>query len=227
MKKVVKSNPILFELWYHLYRKNRGVKIGYFNSKTSFLLDGYPRSGNTFFAGLCKRIFNSDEFIHHFHAIAPIKIALNKRLPIFILLRELGEAISSYYLKSFALSNNKLPSTIDKKLLNSLIRDYFDYYTFVYHHKTSINILVFEEYILNAQGLLYIINDIVFNKKQYINHAIIEAYQGEYRGATDILGSSRPNAVKENLKFKIKEHLVISKYYKEYIDLYNKLSLHD
>lgn len=83
MKKLIRQYPTLYSLWFHLYRKNRGVKIGYFNDSTKLLLDGYPRSGNTFVTSLIKNIFGNDTFVHHFHAIAPIKIALRKNLPVF------------------------------------------------------------------------------------------------------------------------------------------------
>ena len=106
MKRLIKSNPFLFKLWFELYRKNRGVEISYFNHKTKFLLDGYPRSGNTFAASLVKYIYGKDVFVHHFHAIAPIKIALRKDIPVFILIRDPKEAITSYYLKMIISKKN-------------------------------------------------------------------------------------------------------------------------
>lgn len=224
MKRIIKSNPLLFKIWYYVYRKNRGLKINYFNSQTNFMLDGYPRSGNTFFAGLCKKAFNQDNFIHHFHTIAPIKIALNKKLPVFILIRKPAEAISSYYLKSFALSHKNLPETIDKRLLKNLIHDYYDYYSFVYTHKVNIHIIAFEKYIIKPFEVLNSINEIVFNKKYNVNHELIETYQIEYKGATDTLGSSRPNEIKEMLKAEIKENLITNKHYIELTELYNKIT---
>jgi len=109
MKRLIKSNPFLFKLWFELYRKNRGIKKNYFNHKTKFLLDGYPRSGNTFAASLVKYIFGKEVFVHHFHAIAPIKIALRKDIPVYILIRDPKEAITSNYLKTFALKNKDVP----------------------------------------------------------------------------------------------------------------------
>ena len=65
----VKSNKITFYLWYRLYRKTRGVKINWFNKDTVFLIDGYPRSGNTFIQMLIKNVFGGIETVHLLHGV--------------------------------------------------------------------------------------------------------------------------------------------------------------
>lgn len=110
LRNLIKSSPFLFFLWYHLWRKNRGVKIEYFNKQTVLYLDGYQRSGNTYSLHLIKTIWPSIKFIHHFHAIAPIKIALKKNLPVFILLRDPLNSISSRYLKELSFQGKEFDS---------------------------------------------------------------------------------------------------------------------
>jgi len=163
MKRLIKSNPFLFKLWFELYRKNRGVEISYFNHKTKFLLDGYPRSGNTFAASLVKYIYGKDVFVHHFHAIAPIKIALRKDIPVFILIRDPKEAITSNYLKTFALKHKEIPKEVDKTLLNNLIIEYSNYYKFVYEQGNKINIIIFKDFISKPEIFLSKINSLVYN----------------------------------------------------------------
>lgn len=224
MKSLLKTQPVLFKIWYHLYRKHKGVKINYFNSKTKFLLDGYPRSGNTFFTGLSKSIFGKEEFIHHFHAIAPIKMALKRNLPCFILVREPQEAITSWYLKTHALKKVKLSTHTNISLLKKLASDYRKYYDFVDRNFEHLHVLVFEEVISEPEKVLHLINEKVFNHKRIISKDSIDHFiHNEYKGATDILGSSKPNETKEKLKKKLKQELLKLDEYPKCIEVYNAL----
>jgi len=222
MKSLIKSNPFLFKLWFELYRKNRGVEINYFNHKTKFLLDGYPRSGNTFAASLVKYIFGKDVFVHHFHAIAPIKIALRKDIPVFILIRDPKEAITSNYLKTFALKHKEIPKEVDKTLLNNLIIEYSNYYKFVYEQGNKINIIIFKDFISKPEIFLSKINSLVYNDDFKISPLYIKDAINNYGGATDTYGSSKPSAEKEKLKDILKSVLIDSKEYQIASSLYNK-----
>ena len=222
MKRLIKSNPFLFKLWFELYRKNRGVEISYFNHKIKFLLDGYPRSGNTFAASLVKYIFGKDVFVHHFHAIAPIKIALRKDIPVFILIRDPKEAITSNYLKTFALKHKEIPKEVDKTLLNNLIIEYSNYYKFVYEQGNKINIIIFKDFISKPEIFLSKINSLVYNDDFKISPLYIKDAINNYGGATDTYGSSKPSAEKEKLKDILKSVLIDSKEYQIASSLYNK-----
>ena len=222
MKRLIKSNPFLFKLWFELYRKNRGVEISYFNHKTKFLLDGYPRSGNTFAASLVKYIYGKDVFVHHFHAIAPIKIALRKDIPVFILIRDPKEAITSNYLKTFALKHKEIPKEVDKTLLNNLIIEYSNYYKFVYEQGNKINIIIFKDFISKPEIFLSKINSLVYNDDFKISPLYIKDAINNYGGATDTYGSSKPSAEKEKLKDILKSVLIDSKEYQIASSLYNK-----
>ena len=58
--------------------------------------------------------------MHHLHATAPIKIALKKKIPVFILVRDPKEAITSYYLKTYSLNHEIIPKEINHDLLKKL-----------------------------------------------------------------------------------------------------------
>lgn len=226
MKKLIKSNPFLFSLWYHFYRKHRGVKINYFNSETKFLIDGYPRSGNTFAVSLTKNIFNEKNFLHHFHAIAPIKISLNKDIPVFILIREPKEAITSNYLKTFALKNESIPSSINKLLLKRLTLEYLNFYRFVLKKKKEIRIIDFYDLINIPEKVISLFNELVYDNKIEVTSTQIKNAVNSYRGATDTFGSSKPNPEKEKYKDELKMYLYSSKEYKKALKLYNILQEH-
>jgi hypothetical protein len=222
MKRLIKSNPFLFKLWFEFYRKNRGVEINYFNHKIKFLLDGYPRSGNTFAASLVKYIFGKDVFVHHFHAIAPIKIALRKDIPIFILIRDPKEAITSNYLKTFALKNKDIPREINESLLKKLTIEYSNYYKFVYKKRNKIEIISFKDFISKPEIFLSKINSLVYNDDFKISPLQIKDAINNYGGATDTYGSSKPNAEKEKLKDILKSVLSNCEEYQVALTYFNK-----
>jgi len=207
-----------------LYRRYRGVEINWFHSNTKFLLDGYPRSGNTYFSGLSKKVFNPEIFIHHFHCIAAVKIALSRDLPSFILIRNPADAISSYYLKSFALKNKKLSKDTDKELVLKLTNDYYTFHKYILNNQTNLEIVTFESTINNPNKILDLLNERVFDNKYVVTHEQISEFNREYRGATDTLGSSRPNKTKERLKLGIKEALYDLDIYNDCHQIYLELS---
>ena len=223
MKRLIKSNPFLFKLWFELYRKNRGVKINYFNHKIKFLLDGYPRSGNTFAASLVKYIFGKDVFVHHFHAIAPIKIALRKDIPVYILIRDPKEAITSNYLKTFALKNKDVPREINKNLLKKLTIEYSNYYKFVYKKRNKIEIIIFKDFISRPEIFLSNINSLIYNNDFEISSLQVKDAINNYKGATDTYGSSKPNTGKEKLKNILKKELIEISQYKRAERLYSSI----
>ncbi|QAA81294.1 hypothetical protein EI546_05930 [Aequorivita sp. H23M31] len=200
MRKIIESSPFLFYIWYHLVRKNRGLKIDYFSQKTKFSLDGYPRSGNTFATSLVKNIFGKDVFIHHFHAIAPIKVSLRKNIPAFILIREPEEAITSYYLKWYSFKRKPIPKEINTKLLKKLTNQYVEYYKYVQQKKNKLEIIEFRDLVRNPKQFIADINNKVYQNELEIGSAQMEKAINSYRGATETFGSSKPNPEKKDLK---------------------------
>lgn len=225
MKELIKSNPFLYELWFKLYRKNYGNKINYFDQNTKLLLDGYPRSGNTFAADLIKNVFEKDTFASHFHAIAPIKIALSNDIPVVILLRAPEEAITSNYLVKFAFRHKEVPDKIDKKLLNELMWNYIHYYEFVQKKRDKIKIIKFQTLINQPEKFIDIVNRLVYNGEYKIKVSNIKDAINTYnKRATEAYGSPKPNADKEKIKSILKEELFKIPQYERVEDIYKTLS---
>lgn len=213
IKRLIKNNRLLFWFWYHLYRKRRGVFIDWFKSNSILYVDGYPRSGNTFFLHLIRNIYPGIHFVHHFHAIAPIKEALFRKIPVFVLLRDPSDAISSYYLKDQTLRGNSNPSlkNIDKKRLSRMVRNYSSYYGWVKSKQASLNIIHFDELITEPIQVLRQVNlslpiaiqidfEVLSNK--------VQQHKSTSFGAKDTYGASLPNREKERAKQKIKSMLM-------------------
>lgn len=205
MREIVSENKLLYSLYFHFYRKYRGIRPKWFTKKTKVYYDGYPRSGNTFLHHLFRNVFKDIESVHHLHKIAPIKIAFLKNLPVFVLVRDPKEAITSNYLKSFGMTGITLPQEVDTKLLNKLLHGYIKYYTFVLSRKDEINIIAFKNLIENPELVFKQISKII--NLSFDKQFLIKAIES-YGGASDKLGSSKPSDFKEARKNELKNHLV-------------------
>jgi len=200
-----KQNPVIYRLWYLLYRRNTGVRIQWFNAGTALYVDGYPRSGNTFAQFLIKNLWPAVEFVHHFHAIAPLKIALKRNIPTFVLFRYPAAAISSNYIKTFAMRGCSSPLQIqtDLRFLRELTKSYADYYQFVSENTDYLKLIDFEMLISDPDNVMLSINQEISEQLQLQRHAIIrrvnEIKDREF-GARDPLGSSKPSPDKEHAK---------------------------
>jgi hypothetical protein len=222
IKSLISRNKYFYVLYYHLIRKNIGIKPTWFSKDTRVYYDGYPRSGNTFFNHIFRNVFKEIKSVHHLHKIAPVKIALNKKLPVIILIRNPKDAIASNYLKSFAMKNQDLPKDLDKNLLNRLLKEYFEYYTFIKQHRNKIDLVFFKQLIENP--------NLVFKKVSktigydYNEDDLIKSIK-TYGGASDKLGSSKPSEFKEEKKKEIKRALIELKKFKEAQRLFEELKL--
>jgi len=200
---LVKWNPGLFFLWYQFYRKNRGVPLNYFSEETILYFDGYPRSGNTFGIHLIKNSWPDLNVVHHFHSIAPIKIAIRKEIPIFILVRDPDEAICSRYLKELSLKNKAFNSShIRTSNLTRYTTEYCEYYQWVFNHLDSIHLVRFKELILYPVRVVKAVNHALPEHLKLDGKLFegITSFKNQSFGARDTMGSSLPNKTKDKAK---------------------------
>lgn len=225
IRRLFSDNPKFYKIYFHLYRKHRGITPPFFSSDTELYFDGYPRSGNTFLAKILKTNFPNIKTVHHLHKVAPIKIALKLSLPSLILIRNPSECISSNYLKHFSLTK-KIPNSVDISLLKKMVDDYIRYYSYVKKVEEQVYIIQFRKLINDTELITKSIRDylrIQISDKEVEN--LTKTAIQNYKGATDKYGSSKPNKFKEQEKEKIKIHFNDLDRYKESFDLYEQLSL--
>lgn len=207
LKRLVSQNIILYTVWFHLRRKHRGVRIKYFSKRTTLYIDGFPRSGNTYLVHLCRNIFPNQEIVHHLHAIAPLKLSLSKNIPSIILFRNPFDAISSRYLKELAMKDKNFEGVINDAKLKQYIQQYISYNKFLVNNIDRIILVNFTTLINEPLIVLSKISDILkISKSVDIND--FKKAEKTYRGATDTLGSSKPNPTKEKYKNEIKKHII-------------------
>jgi len=225
----IKRNPMLFRLWYELYRKNTGAPITWFSPATELYIDGYPRSGNTFAQFLIQNLWPELHVVHHFHAIAPIKIALDKGIPVFILIREPRQAIASNYLKQFAMQGYSSFAEVpfNRSLLVSLAQIYRDYYAFASEYVDRINLIQFEELVGEPVRVMNSINKLVsVSQKRSESELtdIVHRIKDENFGSKDALGSSRPSKEKNAAKAELVEALQMLPVYHKCVQIFEQLN---
>ena len=209
LRKQFQSQPLLYYFWFKLYRSNGGIKKQWFDKRISFYFDGYPRSGNTFMAHLINSIYDNEKILHHYHVIAPLKIALRNKIKSIIIIREPQECISSNYIKKF--EKTKMPLQINQILLQNLLTDYIVYYEYIKKKYDEVYIVNFNKLVSHPERTLLnidiFLNNLsgIKNEKDFLEK--ISKVKSISFGSKSKLGSSLPNLDKEKLKIEIKNNL--------------------
>jgi hypothetical protein len=221
----IKSYPIFYILWFYLIRKNRGDKVEFFNRSTSFLMDGYQRSGNTFAVFLIKRIIPDARFIHHLHAIAPVKMAIRRNIPIFIIIRDPLESISSNYLMHYGMRGLNLPDVTNRMIIELMVAEWIAFYKFVVTNRERITVIQFNELIQFPGQIILKISRVL--KYCLPNDSIdrMGVLINEYKSGENQVGSKLPSLLKEEQKKIVKDYVRTARRFKEAKAIYEEVTL--
>ena len=221
IKKQFLANQILYKLWFDYRRSKSGDKVALPKSGDRLYFDGYPRSGNTYVAGLMKFIFPDAIQSSHLHAIAPLKIALKNKVPVLIIFRDPENSVASNH---FRKTDGK---QINMKLLNEQLLEYIDYYKFVLHNKKKIQIINFEQVIGNPANFLNGINKIVgFTENETIteqNVASYDSFMKDREKQKKAVNGSLPNDQRNAYKESVIQSLQKNPNYPKAKEIYHKL----
>jgi hypothetical protein len=138
-----------------------GSKVTLPEIKDDLYFDGYPRSGNTYFIGLIKRMYPDIKYSSHLHTISGIKIAFKRNISVVIIIRNPEDAIVS---NMFRVINSK-GKKANQELADDLTRRYIDYYSFVLTNRKRLRVLNFNELIEKEQILMNILSETIGVKK--------------------------------------------------------------
>ena len=176
---------------------------------TELVIEGFPRSANTFFVDAIKislELMHAKpiKIAHHMHSIAQIKFGLKHNIPIVVLVRNPLDAISSYVIRN----------DISVK---SGIEEYIYFYRYIHKVKDRIILAKFEEVIKNYAQIIEMINrkydqnypvlkndeieKQVFNKIEDRDYKKFGQHQEKYA-----IPSNKKNKIKENIILSLKEH---------------------
>jgi hypothetical protein len=202
-----------------------GSKVTLPEIKDDLYFDGYPRSGNTYFIGLIKRMYPDIKYSSHLHTISGIKIAFKRNISVVIIIRNPEDAIVS---NMFRVINSK-GKKANQELADDLTRRYIDYYSFVLTNRKRLRVLNFNELIEKEQILMNILSETIGVKK-YTDESFElllkendEIMKNMEKNKDDNV-SSMPNKRRKAFKRENLELVQFSKHYSEANLIYNKLT---
>ncbi|BAU63905.1 hypothetical protein STA3757_12740 [Stanieria sp. NIES-3757] len=112
------------------------------NQSTEIVIEGFPRSGNSFFVGAFELAQNhSVKIAHHLHAPAQLIMAARKNIPAILLIRNPIDAVMS--MKAMDLELSYIRPPINQKL-TSLMKSYIDFYKTLIPYSDHYIISLFE-----------------------------------------------------------------------------------
>ena len=133
LRSFIGSRPALFFPLYRLTRRTDRARALLFNEQTELVLEGFPRSGNTF-AVLAFRQAQARPvaIAHHLHHAAQVLRGVRKGVPTVVLIRQPAAAV-----RSLALRRPGVP-------MRTLIGRYVDFYAAVESVRDGCYVVDFE-----------------------------------------------------------------------------------
>ena len=131
MRMLVDACPVVYLSICKLNPKSRGMVI---NDKTELVIQGFPRSGNTF-ATAAFIISQGPEIkiARHLHAPAQVIVGVKKKIPTLVLLRSPRDAVLSLIIREPHIS------------LKQALKDYIHFYKSIIAYKHGYVIATFDE----------------------------------------------------------------------------------
>lgn len=208
-KFILKSFPYIYFPIFKILNRDSNMIV---SLKTNIVIEGYPRSGNTFLESLIKVAFkNKVNIAHHTHSLAQIKKSISYNLPTLVLIRNpFDTAISNFYFfkKKYSIEN--------------FLFEYYLYYKTILKYHSKILIINFEEIKQINKLISKIENKFKFNidKNIIISEAIVLDHlnlQSKYRHGVNYresyLKSNDLKIEKSDLRYEIDKFESIKKTY--------------
>lgn len=229
VRKMVSENVFFYKLWFYSVRKYQGDYVRLPTADDDFYFDGYPRSGNTYFAGFVKEVYSCKNFASHLHSLSGLKIALKLNLPIFVIIRKPKDAIVSNLYRKVIDNNSNTPYY---KKIERLIGSYIKYYLFVRKHIEHINIVNFDLCVNNGLLLIHQIAQTTGfeSKPDSLLRESLGNFQKKMKNKEtqkDSKISSLPNIHRVNFKEEYLKKVLNSPSYGRAQKLYNELIKYD
>ena len=113
--------PLLFYSFYGLIPKNRLLSV---NRNTQLVIEGFPRSANTFAVGAFRKTQPIKlQIAHHMHVPAQILRAVHWKIPTIVLIRNPKDAVVSLVMYDRQIS------------INQALQCYVSFYKAIYFYK--------------------------------------------------------------------------------------------
>jgi hypothetical protein len=202
------GHPTLYFTLYRLLRTRENL-LGAVTPDTQLVIEGFPRSGNSF--ARTAFVIAQDEKVriaHHFHVPAQVVRAARLRIPTLVLIRRPRDAVLS-----FAIWN---PISVDQAL-----RYYLSFYETVEKYRDAYVLGLFEEVTEDFGQVIRRINDkfgTTFSLFRHDEENVNKVFAGMESHTRDRFGETllerkvqRPSATRERIKHEIEYDLENSK----------------
>lgn len=204
-----------FILFDSLYRENVYVfdfiqfiiRQQYYNPTADLCIDGFPRSANSFAVNLVHTACPDLKINHHLHSPVIIKKAVRDEIPIFILIRNPEDAVTSEYIR-LKYSEERNPD------VKWLINRYVKYYNIVKVYNEDIYIVSFEKVTQTpVEYLKHVFLKLrLNNKRDYLEIVAETKLMGKSKITEDIIyTTSIPTRERDEYKKHVKRK-IMSKY---------------
>ena len=207
--------PKLYIPTYKLFGKNKRLLV---NESSEIVIEGFPRSGNTFAVAAlewsqCRPL----NIAHHLHSVSQIIWAFKHNIPVVVLIREPKDAVVSFVIRE--------PYLTPKLAL----RSYISFYTAILPLKNNLLIVTFEELTTDFGNVINKINKYYETAFSLFDHSsenvekvfdLVQSY-GVAESPTKRLDEekvARPSHMRNEMKVKCQNDLDFKKYNQLIID---------
>jgi len=216
--RIVGNSDLLFPLLY----LSKSRKNGIIRKDSDICIEGFQRSGNTFFHFSFMRLNRQANIAHHLHASAQVIKAIQQGTPTIVLIRNPLEAVASLMVKDLNLT------------VESGLKSYMDFYKNLMPHRSKFVVGKFEE-VIDQPGLL--VKQINEQFKQEFQYEILNdnkrANLKEQIKKKNLRNkitagwerSSIPNEQKEAAKQVVKKQITDNHFYKKALAVYEEFLL--
>lgn len=222
------DRPILFRIWIKLNDQVSNRKTRLPSSSDALYLDGFPRSGNTYFTAAMRSAFPELTFANHLHCLAPLRISAANAIPSFVLMRRPVEAIASRLLQ-IQDGPSRMQSLPMGELSHRLVNDWARYYSYCDKNRTKISLITFEDAVKNPYECLRRIAEILGLDEDFLDAQRFQNFHCQFRNndRTKRQGStSYPNKARSENKKLFFPLIESSREYLEAQSIYDRLRFH-
>jgi hypothetical protein len=194
------KHPVLFSTLYRLKHDYRVVR-----PDTQLVIEGFPRSANTFSVYAFKQAQHEDYRIaHHLHYPAQVLCAAQWRIPTLVLIRSPKDAVTSLLMR-------------DPQPVEQALKHYVSFYSIVAQYPEAYVLGRFEEVTTSYGAVIERINDTFGTQFSIFDHTeenvktvyscIEEMHRLRNAGRVSETRIARPSTAKEEIRSKIRPSL--------------------
>lgn len=209
LQKLVSIYPNIFIPLYKIFGKHNNLLV---NANTDIVIEGFPRSGNTF-SVVAFELFNRNDVLiaHHLHAAAQVIWAVRNNVPAMVLIRDPSDAVVSLLIREPDIN------------IKQALYDYIRFYEALLPYKKSVLLAEFNVIISDYGKIMERFNIKYSKHYQLFEHTaenvekVFDSVQqyGIQESSENILDErkvARPSGDRKKLAKELKKKLQVNNY---------------